>query len=177
MDSGFDRTLGADPGYTQRVNVSPTSDIEFLAEDALPLLGDTPAARASTGANTPWLMATVVFKSGTISPPALSVSPASLSFSGTAGGANPAAKTLSVSNAGGGTLSWTATKSAPWLSVSPAGGTNSGTITVTPSISSLAAGTYTTDITAAARVGGERLAEDDPGHPDRRSRSASGPCR
>jgi hypothetical protein len=34
--------------------------------------------------------------------------------------------------------------------VSPASGTNSGTITVTPAISGLAAGTYTTDITVAA---------------------------
>ena len=35
-------------------------------------------------------------------PPALSVTPATLSFSATAGGASPAAKTLAVSNTGGG---------------------------------------------------------------------------
>ena len=69
-DSGFGRTLSADPSYTERVNVSPTSDMEFVAEDALPLRGDTPAARVSTGANTPWLMATVVFKTGVAAPPA-----------------------------------------------------------------------------------------------------------
>ena len=39
--------------------------MEFVAEDALPLRGDTPAARVSTGASTPWTMATVVFKTGT----------------------------------------------------------------------------------------------------------------
>ena len=50
--------------YTERVNVSPTSDMEFVVEDALPLRGDTPAARVSTGGGTPWPMATVVFKSG-----------------------------------------------------------------------------------------------------------------
>ena len=65
VDSGFGRTLTADPSYTERVNVSPTSDMEFVAEDALPLRGDTPAARVSTGANTPWPMATVVFKTAT----------------------------------------------------------------------------------------------------------------
>ena len=60
--------------------------MEFVVEDALPLRGDTPAARVSTGANTPWTMATVVFKSGDASsPPALSVSPASLSFGGDGG--------------------------------------------------------------------------------------------
>jgi hypothetical protein len=153
VDSGFGRTLTADPAYTERVNVSPTSDMEFVVEDALPLRGDTPSARVSTGANTPWSMATVVFKSGipqAPQPPALSVSPASLSFSGTAGGASPAAKTLSVSNTGGGTLSWTASDDASWLTVSPTSGTNAGTITATPDISGLAAGTYTATVTVSA---------------------------
>ena len=45
-------------------------------------------------------------------PPALSVSPAALSFSATQGGASPAAKTLSISNTGGGSLDWTASESA-----------------------------------------------------------------
>ena len=86
-DSGFGRTLSADPSYTERVNVSPTSDMEFVAEDALPLRGDTPAARVSTGANTPWTMATVVFKTGGApAPPAALGTPASLSFNATAGG-------------------------------------------------------------------------------------------
>jgi hypothetical protein len=154
LDSGFGRTLTSDPSYTERVNVSPTSDIEFLVEDALPLRADTPAARVSTGASTPWSMATVVFKSGTPTPPSLSVSPTSLSFSGTAGGANPAAKTLSVSNAGGGTLSWTASDSASWLSIAPTSGTNTGTITVTPDITGLAPGTYTANITVSAAGAG-----------------------
>jgi hypothetical protein len=153
-DSGFNRTLSADPSYTERVNVSPRGDMEFLVEDALPLRGDTPAARVSTGSNTPWTMATVVFKSGTVSPPALSVSPSSLSFSGTAGGSSPAAKTLTVTNAGGGTMNWTASESASWLSLSPSSGTNNGTITVTPSITGLAAGTYTTDVTVTATGAG-----------------------
>ena len=150
-DSGFGRTLGADPNYTERVNVSPTSDMEFGVEDAVAGLGDTPAARVSTGASTPWTMATVVFKSAApAAPPALSVSPTSLSFSGTTGGPSPAAQTLSVSNTGGGTLSWTASESASWLSLSPTSGTNSGPFTVMPDISGLAAGTYTTSITVNA---------------------------
>ena len=150
VDSGFGRTLTADPTYTERVNVSPTSDMEFVVEDALPLRGDTPAARVTTGGSTPWLMATVVFKSGVQVPPALSTSPASLAFSATAGGASPAAKTISIANAGGGSMDWTASENASWLSVSPASGTNAGTVTVTPSVSGLAAGTYTTDVTVTA---------------------------
>ena len=154
VDSGFGRTLTADPSYTERVNVSPTSDMEFVVEDALPLRGDTPAARVSTGANTPWSMATVVFKTGTQVGPALSVSPASLSFGAAQGGADPAAKALSVSNTGGGSMSWTASESASWLSLSPSSGTNAGTVTVTPSIAGLAAGTYTTDVTVTATGAG-----------------------
>jgi hypothetical protein len=153
-DSGFSRTLTADPSYNERVNVSPRSDIEFVAEDALPQRGDTPSARVSTGASTPWTMATVVFKSGTVASPALSVSPTSLAFSGTAGGSSPAAKTLTVTNAGGGTMNWTASESASWLTLSPTSGTNNGTITATPSITGLAAGTYTTDITVTASGAG-----------------------
>ncbi|HET8756444.1 MAG TPA: LamG-like jellyroll fold domain-containing protein [Solirubrobacteraceae bacterium] len=83
-------------------------------------------------------------------PPVLSVTPASLSFSATAGEADPAAKTLDVANAGPGSLDWTASESAPWLSVAPAGGTGGGSITVTPSIAGLDAGTYTTDVTVSA---------------------------
>ena len=47
-------------------------------------------------------------------------------------------------------MDWTASESATWLSVSPASGTNAGTVTVTPSIAGLAVGTYTTDVTFTA---------------------------
>jgi hypothetical protein len=87
-------------------------------------------------------------------PPVLSVAPASLSFSGTAGGASPDAKTLAISNSGGGTLTWSAAESVPWLSLSPAGGAGAGTVTVTPSLAGLAAGTYETDITVTAAGAG-----------------------
>jgi hypothetical protein len=64
VDSGFGDTLTAGPGWTQRANVSPTSDIELVLEDQLPALGATPNATAGTGATTTWLMSTVVFKHG-----------------------------------------------------------------------------------------------------------------
>ena len=64
-DSGFGDTLTPASGYTQRVNVSNTSDMELLAEDqVLPSAGATPNASTGTGARTTWLMATVVLKSG-----------------------------------------------------------------------------------------------------------------
>jgi hypothetical protein len=81
------------------------------------------------------------------SPPSLAVTPSSLTFSATQGGASPAAKTLTVSNAGGGTLNWTASDDVLWLDESPTSGTNGGTVTVTPNTSGLSAGTYTATVT------------------------------
>jgi hypothetical protein len=62
-DSGFGDTLTAGTGFTQRGNVSNAGDIEFLAEDGLVGGGVMPSASVKTGAQTVWLMSTVVFKS------------------------------------------------------------------------------------------------------------------
>ena len=62
LDSGFSNTLVAGAGWTQRANVSPAADMEFLAEDQVVGQGATPNATVRTGARTTWLMATVVFK-------------------------------------------------------------------------------------------------------------------
>ncbi|HEY3716352.1 MAG TPA: fibronectin type III domain-containing protein [Jatrophihabitantaceae bacterium] len=67
-DSGFSSTLIAGSGFTSRANVSPTSDMQMLGEDRPVSAGEISTATAGTGANTYWLMADVVFKSGT--PPA-----------------------------------------------------------------------------------------------------------
>lgn len=87
--------------------------------------------------------------SGTPSP-TIGVSPSSLSFTATAGGSNPANQTISITNTGGGTLNWTATDNASWLSVSPASGTAPSTLTASVDITGLAAGTYNGTITISA---------------------------
>ena len=79
-------------------------------------------------------------------PPSLAVAPTSLSFSATQGGANPAAKTLSVSNAGGGTLSFTDTDDAAWLTVTPASGSAPATLSAAVNVAGLAQGTYTATV-------------------------------
>ena len=61
-DSGFGDTLTAGTGYTSRINLSPTPDMELLAEDQGTGQGATPPATAGTGPNTDWLMATLVLK-------------------------------------------------------------------------------------------------------------------
>src|SRR5262249_3070903 len=73
---------------------------------------------------------------GTTSP-TIGVSPSSLSFTATAGGANPANQSLSITNTGGGTLNWSATSNASWLSVSPASGTAPSTLTASVDITGL----------------------------------------
>ncbi len=86
---------------------------------------------------------------GTTSP-TIGISPSSFSFTATAGGANPANQSLSVSNTGGGTLNWTASDNATWLTISPTSGTAPSTVTLSVNITGLAAGTYNGTVTVSA---------------------------
>lgn len=82
--------------------------------------------------------------------PAIETSPSSLSFAATQGGANPPTQTVSISNIGGGTLSWTASDNASWLRLSPASGTGNGAVTLTVTTGSLTDGTYSGTVTMNA---------------------------
>jgi hypothetical protein len=85
--------------------------------------------------------------------PSLDVTPSTLGFSAVQGGAAPAAKTVAISNTGGGTLSWSVSESAAWLGVSASAGTGNATISVNVYPAGLAAGTYTGTITVNASGG------------------------
>jgi uncharacterized protein (TIGR03437 family) len=91
---------------------------------------------ASTGGDSIGIMAAA--------PSTIAVIPASLQFAYTAGGTVPAAQPIQIANSGTGTstLSWTATASDSWLSVSPASGTAPSTPSVSVSPAALSAGTY-----------------------------------
>lgn len=80
----------------------------------------------------------------------LAVSPQSLAFQATSGGAAPAAQTVSIANGGGGTLSWTASGGAFWMSLSATSGNAPGTLSVAVNPANLAAGSYTATVTIAA---------------------------
>lgn len=86
----------------------------------------------------------------TVATPDLSVSPASLSFTVQQGRANPAPQTLSVTNVGTGTLAFTDTSDAAWLSAAPASGTAPQNLTVSVTLGVLTAGTYTGHITVTS---------------------------
>jgi Viral BACON domain len=95
----------------------------------------------------------VVSTGGTTTTPSILLNPTSLSFSGTAGGANPLAKTVNLANPTGGTLTWSMTKSAAWLALNITSGTTAtetDQISASVGISGLSAGTYSTIISVNA---------------------------
>ncbi|MBX3305059.1 MAG: hypothetical protein KF751_03300 [Nitrospira sp.] len=83
-------------------------------------------------------------------PPAIGVSSTSVSFTAQQSGSNPAPQLLNIRNTGGGTLSWTASDNAAWLTLSSTTGTGNGTVTITPVLGSLGIGTHTGTITLSA---------------------------
>jgi hypothetical protein len=66
-DSGFGDALSPAAGWTQRVNISNVGDMELVAEDQVVSPGAKPNASVTTGANTYWLMSTVVLKNASAS--------------------------------------------------------------------------------------------------------------
>jgi len=86
-------------------------------------------------------------------PPALALSPASLNFAATAGGAAPAEQTVTLTNPGAGNLSISILTDQPWLVVNPVSGTLGATplrLTVSVRIAGLSAGEHLGQITVQA---------------------------
>jgi glucose/arabinose dehydrogenase/PKD repeat protein len=83
-------------------------------------------------------------------PPALSVTPGSLSFTAVEGAAAPPAQSLSVTNTGGGTLSFTTSDDAAWLAATPGSGTAPASVSVSVNAAGLARGTYTGNVRVTA---------------------------
>ncbi|MCB9897825.1 MAG: hypothetical protein H6825_07465 [Planctomycetes bacterium] len=86
--------------------------------------------------------------------PVLSIDPLSISFIAVEGGADPASRTVTVSNEGGGLLDWTATPSAAWITASSTSGSlgasQSDTLSVSVHVTGLPAGTYHEMLTFAS---------------------------
>jgi uncharacterized protein (TIGR03437 family) len=81
---------------------------------------------------------------------ALTVTPQSLTFNYSSGGTAPAAQTISIANGGTGTLSWIASSSVSWVTLSAASGTAPSTLSVSVGTAGLAAGTYTGNVQISA---------------------------
>jgi hypothetical protein len=79
----------------------------------------------------------------------LQVSPTSLSFSSEVG-RNPPSQTIQITNAGSGTLSWSASADQPWIGLNPSSGMAPSIVTVSINATTLTAGSYSGRITIAA---------------------------
>jgi hypothetical protein len=86
---------------------------------------------------------------GTPPAPEIGLSPAALTFDGIEGAGNPSSKILNIANTGTGTLNWTASDDALWLSLNPTSGSGDGSTTVSVDIAGLSAGTYNGTITVS----------------------------
>ena len=87
-------------------------------------------------------------------PPLISVYPEPISFNlGRMDAGETASKTLSILNAGGGTLTWSINSDQPWININPKSGTNSSTVTVTLNTAGLSSGSHTGDITVTSNGG------------------------
>ena len=109
----------------------------------------TGTATISGGGTSKQVPITMTVTSGSATP-VIGLNTTSLGFAGTVGGTNPSAQTIGISNAGGGTLSWSAGDNATWLTLSPLSGTNAGTVTATVNLAGLLSGSYTATVTVTA---------------------------
>jgi uncharacterized protein (TIGR03437 family) len=122
----------------------PSSEFKFVA--GAPLTGPNITATATDiDGNTSAFSAAVA-----LPPPAIAVAPATLEFAYTLGAPVPAGQSIQVTNSGGGTLNWSASSNAPWLSATPTSGTTPSTLKVSVAPAGLAAGTYKGTITISA---------------------------
>lgn len=94
--------------------------------------------------------------------PKLALDQVFLTFRATEGSSNPSPQVIAVSNAGGGTLNWSASvqtsTGGSWLAVSPASGTGAGSLAVSATVGSLFAGVYQGLVTARNTATGETSA-------------------
>jgi hypothetical protein len=108
---------------------------------------------AAAGAtNTPRTLAVSLTLTETEAP-TIAFGPASLSFSAVAGKANPANQTLEIWNSGTGTLDWSVSDDAAWLTIAPTSGGSSGehdVVTASVDITGMTAGSYPATITVTA---------------------------
>jgi len=93
-----------------------------------------------------------------IAAPGMQVSTMQLIYDAVAGGSDPVAQAIVITNMGGNTLTWTAgTPSQSWLSVSPLNGSDismaTSTVTFSVSITSMGAGSYTATVVITPSVG------------------------
>ena len=146
--SGLPVTLSLDPSTTGSGSISGSS---LMVVGTGSFVIDANQSGNTTYASAPQVQRTLV-----VNPAAsLTLNPTSLGFSGTVAGAQPATQSIAISSSS--TTTFTATVTgAPWLSVSPASGSLPATLTVSASVTGLAAGSFSgsINITTASGLSG-----------------------
>jgi hypothetical protein len=96
--------------------------------------------------------ALVIYNANSVSPglPIIDAGPPALNFTAVAGGPAPNDQTVSLRNVGVDVLNWTASGDAPWLIISPTGGTAPSSLTVSVDSGGLTAGDYSGAITISS---------------------------
>jgi hypothetical protein len=82
--------------------------------------------------------------------PIIVLSKSEFTFAGMSGGTNPISQVQHISNAGGQTLNWTATKVASWLVLTPSSGLAPSDMVVAVNTVGLSAGTYSDSVSVSA---------------------------
>ncbi|HVP10501.1 MAG TPA: hypothetical protein VMV94_04845 [Phycisphaerae bacterium] len=146
------------------LSLSPTSGSTATATDTIAVQYSTASLAAGTypatitvsdpsATNNPQTIAVTltITAAPPPAPPTITLNKTTLSATA-AQGSSPPNSSFTVSNTGGGTLNYSITADAAWLSVSPASGSTTGaaqSITVQYSTTSLTAGSYTATITVS----------------------------
>ena len=152
-----------DQGYTEFADTDwPTGGTNFyrlwVARNDATAMAANGVTATSDGARPASLtdIATGIIAFNTEVPgPTLARTPATLNFAGEADGPAAPTQTISVTNVGSGTVNFTVSDDAPWLSVTPTSGTAPQTLTVTADPGALSAGNYdgVITITSAGSAG------------------------
>jgi hypothetical protein len=140
-------TSGTSTGETDMVAVS--ASITGLATGTYNAVITITASGAT---NTPQTVPVTLIVNPTSTLPTIGYTPTSLSFTAYPS-VNPTAQTIGILNSGTGTLNWTVTDNAAWLTLSPTSGSSTGetdTVTASVSVTGLTAGNYNATITIAA---------------------------
>ena len=118
------------------------------------LAGSYPATiTVTTTGTTPKTIPVTLTITASTSQGTIGFSPTNLAFSGIIGGTNPAAQPFTITNSGGGTLTWAISSNAAWLRLNTVSGTTTtetDTISASITTSGLAAGTYNAVLTVTA---------------------------
>ena len=146
-------TSGSSTGEHNSVTLSV--DITGLATGSYSATITITAPEAS---NSPQTVSVSLSVGEPIDEPWISFTPSSFSFSApAAGGDNPADKTLDIWNGGTGTINWSVSDGAAWLSLSPTSGSSTGehdSVTLSVDITGLTDGSYPATITITASGAG-----------------------